>query len=144
MSKNNKNTSDLVVGALVGGLIGSAAALFFTPTSGKELRGHIEDAYNELGHSISNSITGEEETSNSALMWGSLAAGVVAGAALLMTTKQGEGLRQGIVDTYDNLSDKTAEYVGNGSRLRNLVAKHATGSRRNKKQHHAQTSRRDK
>ncbi len=39
------NGKDFVIGALVGGIIGAAAALLLAPKSGRELRGDISDGY---------------------------------------------------------------------------------------------------
>lgn len=45
VSKSNEhiNTKDFLIGALIGGMVGAAAALFFTPKSGRELRSDINE-----------------------------------------------------------------------------------------------------
>jgi gas vesicle protein len=45
MSENNVNGKDFLIGALVGGIIGSAVALLFAPKSGRELRQDIGEGY---------------------------------------------------------------------------------------------------
>ncbi|MGN1386602.1 MAG: YtxH domain-containing protein [Bacillus sp. (in: firmicutes)] len=41
--KNDINAKDFMIGALIGGMLGAAAALLLAPKSGKELRGDIND-----------------------------------------------------------------------------------------------------
>ncbi|MBD3110497.1 YtxH domain-containing protein [Bacillus sp. AGMB 02131] len=41
--KNDINTKDFMIGALIGGMLGAAAALLLAPKSGKELRNDIND-----------------------------------------------------------------------------------------------------
>lgn len=40
-NENNINTKDFLIGALIGGVVGAAAALFLTPKSGKDIRHDI-------------------------------------------------------------------------------------------------------
>jgi len=42
-SDDSINTKDFLIGALIGGMVGAAAALFLTPKSGKELRNNINE-----------------------------------------------------------------------------------------------------
>ncbi|MEH7124119.1 YtxH domain-containing protein [Bacillus sp. JJ1532] len=42
-SEENINTKDFLIGALIGGMVGAAAALFLAPKSGKELRNNINE-----------------------------------------------------------------------------------------------------
>ncbi|WNS74630.1 YtxH domain-containing protein [Bacillus sp. DTU_2020_1000418_1_SI_GHA_SEK_038] len=42
-SEENINTKDFLIGALIGGMVGAAAALFLAPKSGKELRTNINE-----------------------------------------------------------------------------------------------------
>ncbi len=44
----NMSSSNFVLGALVGGLVGAATALFLAPKSGKELRGDLSEQSNVL------------------------------------------------------------------------------------------------
>ena len=37
------NSKDFIIGALIGGIVGAAAALFLAPKSGRELRGDINE-----------------------------------------------------------------------------------------------------
>lgn len=41
MSDNNINTKDFIIGTLIGGIVGAAAALLSAPKSGKELRSDL-------------------------------------------------------------------------------------------------------
>lgn len=48
MSNNNMNGKDFLLGAVVGGLLGAAAALLLAPKSGKELRSDLSDQYHVI------------------------------------------------------------------------------------------------
>lgn len=59
MSNNNQNidSKDFIIGALVGGMLGAAAALLLAPKAGKELRSdlneqavYLKDKSNEISH----------------------------------------------------------------------------------------------
>lgn len=41
--ESNINAKDFIIGALVGGIVGAATALFMAPKSGKELRGDLSE-----------------------------------------------------------------------------------------------------
>jgi len=45
---NNINTKDFIIGTLIGGMVGAAAALLFAPKSGKELRGDINEGASQV------------------------------------------------------------------------------------------------
>lgn len=47
MGKNNNN-KNFVIGSLVGGIVGAAAALFFAPKSGKEIRENLGQQANAM------------------------------------------------------------------------------------------------
>lgn len=42
-TEENINTKDFLIGALLGGIVGAATALFLAPKSGKELRSNINE-----------------------------------------------------------------------------------------------------
>lgn len=42
-SDDSINTKDFIIGALIGGMVGAAAALFLAPKSGKELRSNLNE-----------------------------------------------------------------------------------------------------
>jgi gas vesicle protein len=48
LSDNKMNGKDLMLGAVVGGLIGAMAALLLAPKKGKELRGDVSDKYRDV------------------------------------------------------------------------------------------------
>ncbi|CAM3511705.1 YtxH domain-containing protein [Marinicrinis lubricantis] len=47
-NQNNMNGKDFLLGAVVGGIIGAAAALLLAPKTGKELRGDIAGQYQNV------------------------------------------------------------------------------------------------
>lgn len=47
-TEENINTKDFLIGALIGGMVGAAAALFLAPKSGKELRSNINEQASAL------------------------------------------------------------------------------------------------
>lgn len=118
-----------VKGAVLGGLIGSAAGLLLAPKSGKDLRCDISDAYSniaEKGHHIKDVIHNgaedlhgaffEEETGeNSEFVIGSVIGALIgASAAVLLAPKSGKDLRKGLEKTYarvkDTVSDTAEEF----------------------------------
>jgi gas vesicle protein len=146
---HNINAKEFVVGAAVGSLLGSVAALLIAPKAGRKLRQDICDAYYNISDktcdlaergkclaknvgcqtsnwackaksavdgakkSVKGWISDEEEEENSRdLLIGGLVGSVLGAAAgLLLAPKPGEELRQDIVDTYEDVSDKTQEFA---------------------------------
>lgn len=127
---NQHNGFDFVKGALIGGVLGSVAALLSAPKSGRELREDIADTYNNVNqksHELASNIrdkkrqltryliNGEHEPeyrSGSALIQGGIA-GVVVGAvaALLLARKPGKKLRQDISNKYEQIRHRAEDFV---------------------------------
>lgn len=47
---SNKRGKDIAIGVVVGGVVGSLAALLFAPKSGKDLRGDIANQAQQIGN----------------------------------------------------------------------------------------------
>lgn len=63
-SKDEVNSKDFLIGALVGGIIGAAAALFLAPKSGRELRENVSNQAIQLkDKTVDFSSTAKEKTS---------------------------------------------------------------------------------
>ncbi|MFX3673158.1 MAG: YtxH domain-containing protein [Paenisporosarcina sp.] len=63
-SNDEVNSKDFIIGALVGGIIGAAAALFLAPKSGRELRGDVSTQAIQLkDKTVDLSSTAKEKTS---------------------------------------------------------------------------------
>jgi len=63
-SNDEVNSKDFLIGALVGGIIGAAAALFLAPKSGAELRGDVSTQATQLKEkTVDLSSTAREKTS---------------------------------------------------------------------------------
>ena len=62
--RDEMNSKDFLIGALVGGIIGAAAALFLAPKSGAELRGDVSTQATQLKEkTVDLSSTAREKTS---------------------------------------------------------------------------------
>ncbi|WP_077327563.1 YtxH domain-containing protein [Virgibacillus siamensis] len=48
MGESNINSKDFLIGTLIGGFVGAAAALLFAPKAGHELRGNLNDGATQL------------------------------------------------------------------------------------------------
>lgn len=168
MRHYHMNAKEFIVGAAVGSLLGSVAALLIAPKSGKGLRKDICDAYCNVskntqdlanrGKSLAKSmgcqtcdwaskarsaVTGvkksvkgwvseeeeeeEEDEGTRDLLIGGLAGGILgAVVGLLMAPKPGEELRQDIIDTYEDVSDKTQEFANGVTKKGKAFAKTAS------------------
>lgn len=147
MARNHMHTKEFVVGATVGSLLGSVAALLIAPKSGQKLRDDICDAYcaftdrtQDIADRAKSAVNGasktvkgwvyeeEEETTKDLLIGG--IAGAVLGAAigLLLAPKAGEDLRQDIADTYEDVSDRTQRFANGMTKRGKSFAKTARSS----------------
>lgn len=170
MAQHHLHTKEFIVGAAVGSLLGSVAALLIAPTTGKNLRDGICDTYcditektNDLanrGRSIAKNIgchtcdwagkaksvmdgatktvkgwvgeeVEEEQTSRDLLIGGLIGGVLGAAVALMLAPKSGEDFRQDILDTYDDVSERTHEFADNVTKRGKAFAKR-TSSKANK------------
>lgn len=125
MGQQNQG-NDLLKGALLGGLLGGAAALLLAPKSGKELRDDIGDTYQSItekaqdftenckqaGHKCLHPFEQEEECNTSPFLIGG-AVGAVIGvvAALMLAPQSGGELREALGDKYDKIREKAEDYA---------------------------------
>jgi gas vesicle protein len=123
--------SDLITGALLGGILGGVAGLLLAPKSGKELREDIMDGYDNLnektreysdkGSKFLNCCSkkgsrffGEMEEghcSSTLLTGGAIGAVIGATAALLLAPNSGKELREGLGDKYEDIREQAEEFV---------------------------------
>lgn len=136
-----------VKGAVVGGLVGSAAGLLLAPKSGKDLRCDITDtclgrthdlknAISNTGHSIKDKIRGSVEETEDLLnddnsdvqdfvTGGIIGALLGVTAAVLLAPKKGKELRKDLIETYENVKE-SAEEIGDD--VINFAKKSGKGS----------------
>lgn len=119
--------NDFVKGALIGGLLGGVALLLIAPKSGKAIRDDIVEGYNNLNTRTQefadnvrvrgNRLLGREEPksffdeNSSFIAGGAIGAVICALAALLLAPQSGEDLRDTLGDKYDEIRDKTEDFV---------------------------------
>lgn len=124
LRKRNNNNNKLVMGAAAGGILGAAALLLATKP-GKELRSDLLGKYHDAAaQAIEASRRGREVLSKLSrqqpqvveegvkrhFLIGSIAGSLIgATAALLLATKSGCELRRDLSETYEDVSEKTAE-----------------------------------
>lgn len=147
---NHSESKNFVVGAVIGALLGTGAALLLAPKSGRKLRDDICETCSDLSestqdmaecltkkgkclakaincekddlaekarciiHEVKNWFGKGKDEDHTAR---DLTAGVVAGAVigtlagLFLAPKSGSEVRQGIVDTYNDLSNRTEKFA---------------------------------
>jgi len=147
---HHHRSRDFLIGAAMGGLLGTLGALLLAPKSGKKLRQDLCDNCSEMtdkAHDIAdrlckkgkclssqtydwagktkdiiNEVTDgvkswvcpgeeEEETSIDLLTGGVAGAILGATAGLLLAPKSGEQLREGMADTYQDISKKGKKFI---------------------------------
>lgn len=122
-----QQNGDLLKGALIGGILGGAAALLLAPKSGKELRDDIGDTYNKLSattQDVAENLrqTGrkclhpfqdecEENHNSSFLIGGAIGAVIGVVAALLLAPQSGEELRDVLGDKYESIREKAEDFA---------------------------------
>lgn len=118
MGQSNQG-ADLIKGALIGGLLGGAAALLLAPKSGRELREKISDLtenLKETGQKIMHPFREEESCFNGQtpfLVGGSVGAIIGVIAALLPTPQSGTELREALGDKYEEIRDRAEDFIDN-------------------------------
>lgn len=113
MLEHKHEGTNFLIGTLVGGLVGTAAALLLAPKSGCELRQDLLDKYSELSESIDlepimRSLRRAEEpkTGNTGLILGGIAGSVLGGvAAFMLATKSGKALRKDFTQKCKEISE---------------------------------------
>lgn len=130
---NKINAKDLLIGAAIGGVLGTIASLLNTQTTGSELRKGFIDTCQNLaekascltaqqkcqaekagkslcGRVIQPELNGCHHCQN--LVIGGIAGGIAGAlAGLLLAPKSGEALRKDIVDAYQDVSKKTGVFT---------------------------------
>lgn len=113
MFEEKHESTNFLIGTIVGGLAATAAALMLASKSGCELRQDLSDKYSELTDSIDlesvmNSLgIGEEpKKSNMGLILGGIAGSVLGGvAAFMLATKSGRKLSKNLTKKCRELSE---------------------------------------
>lgn len=129
--------NDFIKGALLGGVLGSVAALLMAPKAGKDLRDDIVEGYNTInkrshqfasdvrdqGQSLYDTVNGVENdhTHNTFLVGGAIGAVVGVVAALLLAPKSGDKLREQLGDRYDEIREKAESVVNNFNSTRHNI-----------------------
>ena len=126
MSQHCNKSLDFLIGALLGGVLGSAASILMAPKSGRELREDICDTCEEIAekaqeftHSSHAAANGSSSHDLNYLVLGGLAGATIgAVSALLATPKSGKELR-------DELLSSTQKWAKNLNRASKSVAQNA-------------------
>jgi gas vesicle protein len=129
--------TDFIKGALVGGVLGSLAALLTAPKAGKRLRDDIADGYNcvnkksrefvenlkEQSQSLMDTIQGIEKhhSHNTFLIGGALGAVIGTIAALLLAPQSSSKLREHLGETYEHIRDKAEHAFDEFNRTRHHI-----------------------
>ncbi|HEV8051014.1 MAG TPA: YtxH domain-containing protein [Parachlamydiaceae bacterium] len=130
-SRNNRNTSNnnqnqnILFGVLAGTLIGAVTAVMMS-SKGKVIRDGLHDAYdyasekyedaadsiNESAHDISDRFLHRKQPSdNTNLAIGAVAGGILGISAIIfLTSNSGKGLREKMVHSFENITDKAHSY----------------------------------
>ncbi len=116
--RHENQGSDLLKGALLGGLLGGVAGLMLAPKSGRELREDIADVtetIKETGYKLAHPFE-EEEVSffngqTPFLMGGAIGAVIGVVAALLLAPQSGNKLREALGDKYEDIREKAESFV---------------------------------
>lgn len=161
MTRNHMHAKEFIVGAAIGGLLGSMVALLVAPKSGKKLRDDISDSYCDLSEKthdlirkgrcfaksagshtddwakmLKASVNGvrkslqkwraskTEEDGMKEFAIGGLAGGI-AGAllALIIAPKPGKEIRQDIMETYEDVSDRAQAFANDVSKRGRVFVK---------------------
>lgn len=153
MTRRDLNPKDFLVGAAIGGVLGTVAALLIAPKTGEHLRHDIYDTCCDVSDKIGKtkkSFTskaeclsdkasclvddikewihpnGHEAPSSKEFIVGGIAGGILgAVAALLLTPKSGSDMRQNLADAYDDVSERTHEMAAQAAKRGKKFAKQA-------------------
>lgn len=153
MSNNHLTTKEFIIGAALGGLLGSLSALLLAPKSGRKIRRDLSDFYEEVADRtqdmackvvrkskcVMNNVNQQtsdwtekakglmaelaacvkcykkeevEEGHGKDFLIGALAGGVIGAlAGLMLAPKPGDDLRDEILESYNDVSNKTQEFA---------------------------------
>lgn len=163
MGNHRSHTKEFVVGAAVGSLLGSVAALLVAPKTGQKLRDDLCDAYCSIadttqdlaskGKSFAKDVScqtcdwadkaksavngakktikgwvseEEEDTTTRDLLIGGLIGGALGAAfGLLLAPKTGDKLRQDLMETYEDISERTQDFAEDVTKKGKSFAKSA-------------------
>ncbi len=102
--RNSINSKDFMIGALIGGIVGAATALFYAPKAGRELRNdlteqakNISEKTDKLRRDITE--TAKERTSSVSEAVSSKSAVIVSKVKSLRPVKEVEELEDGLIVT---------------------------------------------
>lgn len=137
------SSKELLIGALLGGTVGSLAALLLAPKSGEELREDLCDKYENLCDKYENvnqvvcKMIGKEKKPkycSKRLCCGLVAGGLVGVlTALFLARKSGNEFQNDLLETYENISD----YMSHGSdQVKNYVSDFSNRKHYPKHRHH--------
>jgi gas vesicle protein len=119
MGRQQGQGTELLKGALLGGILGGAAALLLAPKSGKELCEDIAgmtENLKETGRRLAHPFQNEERYFNGQspfIMGGAVGAVIGAIAALLLAPQSGDELREALGDKYEDIRERAEEFVTN-------------------------------
>lgn len=117
----NERIQALLFGAVAGGLLGAGSALMFAPKEGKQFRQGLSSTYHGLADRATsfkdnlvqhgNDLMGKskETSSNTAIILGGLAGGLILAGTAFYLMQRPESLNK----IYDALSEKTEEFTDN-------------------------------
>lgn len=163
MGHHHLHTKEFVVGAAVGSLLGSVAALLIAPKAGDQLRQDIYDGYCNIadktqdlasrGKSVAKNIgcqtcnwtsraksivngatktikkwtsdEVEEDTTRDLLIGGLIGGVLGVTIGLFLAPKPGQELRRDLVDTYEDISERTQDFADDISKKGKFFAKNA-------------------
>lgn len=110
--------TNFVVGTLLGGAVGTIAALLLAPKSGCDLRQDIADTYDDVTDNVTRRLPNfrkKEESSNTGLMLGGIAGGALGiAAALLFTPIAGRRIRKRIINKAQDIGEQAWDLVDSG------------------------------
>lgn len=126
MAQVQKQAKDFLVGAAIGGLLGTAAALLVAPKSGKKMREDLNEICNlycdksvDWSEKAKNTFNGfkhwfqpEEESDNTVrdLLVGGVTGGILGAiTGLLLAPKAGSKIRQDLSDRYQEFVERSGE-----------------------------------
>jgi gas vesicle protein len=132
MDYDERSNNHFLLGAIIGGILGSATGLLFAPKRGEDLRHEIADRYHQLNN-MTRSFTNKakhiahigyenrSEPMSKNFILGTIAGSLVgATTAFLLAPKAGAQLRRELSNKYAELAEQThhlADKVGKKTRL---------------------------